>query len=427
MSKAKQLKEDLLNKGQLSPSEEKVVEDKLTRSRIQMLMHFPFFGILALNLQLKQEYGIPTAGTDGEVFVYNPNFIKSLPEGQINWVVVHEVMHPALQHIWRRGDRNKTVWNYACDYAIHDIMMQFKENAKREVSNLLEKPDWVLYDPKYKDMTADEIYDILMKEQQKQQQKQKGNGGQGGGNDNGFGDGQGTLDDHDMWDNSQTQQNGQAKAQDWEGKMVSAAQSAEGKSQGNVPAFLKRLIGNITKPQKNWRSLLAEFVQPEIDDYSFNPPDKRYTDYDFFLPDFNDEVEVVKKILFWVDTSGSIGDKELSVAYSEIVGAINQFQGKLSGYIGFFDHKAYPVTPFENIKDVLEIKPVGGGGTSFHAPFEYVKENFKNDDDIAGIIMLTDGYATWPKESIANGIPTLWLITNSQQVPPWGLHTTLKI
>lgn len=418
----------------LSSEEEKVITDRIIRSRCQMLMAFPFFGILSLKLGLEINYNIKTAATDGEKLYYNPNFIKTLPEAQLNWLIVHEVMHPALQHLWRKGDRLDDLWNEACDYAIHDVMHQFKDSTKNIQSKMLEMPPGGLYDKEYTDKSADQIYDILRKKRKQNKNKNNGNGGNGNGN----GDGGNTLDDHSLWNNQNTQNAKEIKAAQWEGNLVAAAQAAQGKDAGNVPGFLKRIIGKITKPQKNWRSLLQEFVEPEINDYSFNPPDKRLSELVFsfddngmpievLLPDFNEEVDVVKKILFWVDTSGSIGEEELTVAYSEIVGAINQFQGKLSGYIGFFDHKAYEPVTFESVDDVLKTKPVGGGGTCFHAPFEYVNEHFKDLDEIAGIIMLTDGYASWPQESIAKGIPTLWLITNEDQVPPWGLHTTITI
>jgi len=416
----------------MTPEEEKVQEDRLIRSRVQMLMAFPFFGILALNLRMECTYNVATAATDGAKFFYNPYFIKTLSEGELNWVVVHEVLHPALKHLWRKGDRMHEKWNYACDYAIHCIMMQFIDAAKSDARDKLKMPKGCLYDPKYDNLGAEEIYDLLPNDPS--QNAKYGNGAPQQGNPSqqqGGGQPQqgGTLDDHSVWDSKEAggaQENGQQKAQEWEGRIVSAAKAAESKSAGNLPGFLKRLLNKLTKPQKDWRTLLAEFVEPEVDDYSFNPPDRRFSDCDFMLPDLNDQVQCVKKIVFWIDTSGSIGDKELAIAYSEIVGAIGQFQGKLSGFIGFFDHYAYPLKAFEDVDDVLGAKPEGGGGTSFHAPFEWVNDNLE-EDDVAGIIVLTDGYASWPDEKIANNKPVLWLINNEDVEPPWGLHTTIKV
>ena len=609
----------------MNPDAEQEVLDCLTRSRIQMLIAFPFFGMLAMQLKMVKTYEMPTCATDGDSFFYNPYFVKSLTEEEKNWVVVHEVLHPALKHIWRRTNKEHEKWNYACDYAIHSIMHQFTNDSNNSEhrsklkmpmvkvynakTRTYENKQMCFYDPKYDNMSADEIYDLLPDPKGEDGKKNKPfhwfginveidgtismllnnkniknsstivplnkfntasvkfdgstielylnnslacsqkfnpiegeifflqnindtdktafkgylkniliqklsngnnianytlnnsisdiewnseniklinapyqsdgsvqsnglhpdkyknsasviktpsirsfdiedfivnidfkiesipssrmpiiigniNSNEGGGG--GKGKQGGTLDDHSVWDKAEAQKDGQQKAQDWEGRLIEAAQAAEGKRAGSVPGYMKRLLGSITSPQKDWRILLNEFIQPETDDYSFLPPDRRFQDNDFFLPDLNDTVEVVKKILFFIDTSGSIGDRELCAAYSEILGAINQFSGKLSGWIGFFDHIAYGITSFESVTDVLKIKPQGGGGTSFHAPFQYINDHHK-DDEIAGIIVLTDGYADWPKESITNGIPTLWLINNEEVKPPWGLYTTIKI
>ena len=36
------------------------------------------------------------------------------------------------------------------------------------------------------------------------------------------------------------------------------------------------------------------------------------------------------------------------------------------------------------------------------------------------IIILTDGYAPFPEEKEAMGIPVLWLLNHNEVKPPWG-------
>ena len=38
----------------------------------------------------------------------------------------------------------------------------------------------------------------------------------------------------------------------------------------------------------------------------------------------------------------------------------------------------------------------------------------------ASIIIMTDGFAPFPKESLAQDIPVLWLLNNETVTPPWG-------
>ena len=85
----------------------------------------------------------------------------------------------------------------------------------------------------------------------------------------------------------------------------------KGKEASDVPDSVKRVIKEKKKSILEWRKILDDFVQEEIMDYSFSPPDRRFSDFDFFLPDFNERDFVTKEILFWADTSGSVNQDSL--------------------------------------------------------------------------------------------------------------------
>jgi predicted metal-dependent peptidase len=176
-------------------------------------------------------------------------------------------------------------------------------------------------------------------------------------------------------------------------------------------------LEELKNPKHDWRTILANFIHEEVNDYSFSPPDRRY-EGDFFLPDFNDVEISVKKILFMIDTSGSMDKKMVTEMYSEICGAIDQFNGKLTGWLGFFDAAVIPPKPFNSFEDLKLIKPKGGGGTSFNIIFDYVGKHMK-DDLPSAIIILTDGYAEFPKEKDTMNIPVLWVL-NTNEKPPFG-------
>ena len=190
--------------------------------------------------------------------------------------------------------------------------------------------------------------------------------------------------------------------------------------------FARRLLEELKKPQIDWRTILNEFIQEEVVDYSFTPPDRRFDSGDFFLPDFNEKDDMVEDILFMIDTSGSMSDKMITAAYSEVKGAIDQFGGKLKGWLGFFDAAIVEPQPFEDEDEFQIIQPAGGGGTDFQIIFEYVQQ-YMQDKLPASIIILTDGYAPFPKEHLAMGIPVLWLLNNEQVTPPWGKVARIKV
>lgn len=188
---------------------------------------------------------------------------------------------------------------------------------------------------------------------------------------------------------------------------------------GLLPLFAERHFKSLKNPQTDWRMILNDFVQEEIVDYSFTPPDRRFDESPFFLPDFNDKDDCVEDILFMIDTSGSMSDDMITAAYSEVKGAIDQFDGKLKGWLGFFDAAIIEPNPFTNEDEFRIIKPAGGGGTDFQIIFEYVQKHMA-DKFPASIIIFTDGLAPFPKETLAVGIPVLWLLNNDKVDPPWG-------
>ena len=56
---------------------------------------------------------------------------------------------------------------------------------------------------------------------------------------------------------------------------------------GGIPLLAQRLLKQMESGQIDWREVLNNFIQEEITDYSFTPPDRRFDDLDFFLPDYN--------------------------------------------------------------------------------------------------------------------------------------------
>ena len=171
--------------------------------------------------------------------------------------------------------------------------------------------------------------------------------------------------------------------------------------------------------------MLDTFIQEEITDYSFSPPDRRFQDSVFLLPDYNEKEESVKDILFMIDTSGSMSDRMITDAYSEIYGAIEQFGGRLQGWLGFFDAEVVEPKEFSDESELQIIRPEGGGSTNFHCIFEYVKKHIEEIRP-SSIIILTDGYALFPAESVTMGIPVLWLINNEEITPPFGKVTRIR-
>lgn len=425
-------------------SEQKIREYsiRLMKSRLRLLCTNGFYGLLLIHMVLTIDEECETAATDGVRIYFGPDFLENLTDPQIDIVMMHEILHVALQHCSRYGDFEPERFNIACDIVVNSLILESMGGNRKNIH--LGKYGELMHEtPDGKEgakFTAEEVYAMLPAMNGKKSKnkmpgsKVKGNGGTpsgknggNGGSDDSDSNGNGVFDDHEKWKNTADDN---TLREEWQKRIIDAAEAVSirdpSDQRGLIPAFAKRLIEELRKPQTDWRSILNEFVQEEICDYSFSPPDRRFGDSYFFLPDFNEKDETVKNILFMIDTSGSMSDDMITAAYSEVKGAIDQFNGKLEGLLGFFDAAVIPPTPFSDEDEFMVIKPKGGGGTDFEVIFKYVDDHM-TDEPPASIIILTDGYAPFPDEEKANGIPVLWLLNNNNVDPPWGKIARIEV
>ena len=123
----------------------------LTRARTKLILSQPFFGALALQLQLEEDSSIDTLAVSPKRVRYNPEFVLGLSEPLRISAMAHEVMHCVLGHSRRVGERDRRKWNVAGDYVINQIL----EDSKFEIG-----PGWLL-NPGFKGMSTDHIYSLL--------------------------------------------------------------------------------------------------------------------------------------------------------------------------------------------------------------------------------------------------------------------------
>ena len=422
-------------------SEEKIRSyiQRLLLSRMRILCNHGFYGLLLMHMVYSVDEEVETACTDGKRITFGVDFLENLSDSELDFVMMHEILHVALRHCLRGTDLDGETFNVACDIVVNSNILKSNDMHPESIT-VAEFGESMHQTPKKKEgylYTAEEVYQILLESgrggsatdpskdgsavSNRQKGSKKGEGGSSSGKPS-----HGQWDDHSKWqigaDDSELQDVWLKRVED----AASVASILDPSNQcGSVPACMERLLLELRKPQTDWRTVLDEFVQEEVCDYTFSPPDRRFDGGDFFLPDFNDKDVRVENILFMVDTSGSISDEMLTMAYSEIKGAIEQFDGKLCGLLGFFDFEVYEPKSFEGVDDVLAIRPKGGGGTSFYAVFDYVRDHM--EEPPASIVVLTDGYASMPPEAYANEIPVLWLINNDDVTPPWGRLARIKL
>ena len=408
----------------LTEDKQKEYIKKILLSRFRILNNYGFYGLMLMHMKFGIDEKAPTAYTDGHKICFGPKFLESLSDSEMDFIMMHEILHVALKHCFRGRIYDQDKFNIACDIVVNSNILYSNNMNLNSISLKGYGPSMHLT-PKGQEgylYTAEEVYKMLP-------DKPKGKpiidlSGSGVDPDSGL------IDDHTHWIEGEDED---FLEDEWEERMLQASEALQikesSKNRGTIPLGILRQIKDLKDSTIDWRNLLLDFITFEIADYSFAPPDRRFDDSSFFLPDFNEPEEKIElNILFEIDTSGSMSDDDITSAFSEIKGAIEYGDGKLTGWLGFYDGRAYDPEPFDSVEDVLKIKPKGGGGTCCKAVFDSLNhfENIIGNIPDA-IIFLTDGYDEFPNEEARKNIPVFWIITgDNPKLPPWGVVAKIK-
>lgn len=390
-----------------------MVESKIfEKAKVKLVLHHPFFATLALHLLEKKESGIPTTATDGRHLFVNEKWGSELKDEERVFVLGHEVLHLALGHLWRRGTKDPLLWNMACDYAVNEILIE---------SGVGTMPKGGLYDPSFKGMTAEQIYEIL-----KETAPKKGGlcvflPGLGGDDE---GEKVPLAGCEDIFGSMSPEEREKALSdlkEHWKGLLAEAYTAA--KMRGKVPEGLERLVKEILQPKMRWDRIL-DLLVPEVirDDYDLTYPDRRFlVEPGIYLPDLFSEKRYVAVA---VDTSGSRDQEDLKISVGEAVGIIRS-RGVSRVRIMAADAKITLDVMIEPQDEVPESFP-GGGGTNFVPVFQALEES---QEKPALLVYFTDGWGEFPKEP--PNYPVLWIVNRGDaEKVPFGVgvqYETLKV
>jgi predicted metal-dependent peptidase len=388
------------------------VRDRLTKARVRMLLKHPFWGNLATRMKLVEaSEWCQTAATDGRHFYYCTDFINKLDDDELVFLFGHEVGHCVYNHMGRRGDRDPAIWNMAGDYLINDMLIQ--NNVGKKITAVQ-----ILHDTKYRDMTAEEVYDELVKNAVKIQVTLDMHL-----------DGSGKEGDEDENGNPKPGSDGKSKssgikideetAKKIRDEMKEAIlQSAQAAGAGNTPAGIRRLIQQFTAPKMRWQDLLRIQLESSLkNNYSFMRPSRKGWHTGAVLPGMLPAEHL--DVVIAIDMSGSISAAMAQDFLSEVKGMMDMYT-TYSIHVFSFDTEVYnPVTFTEDgAEDIYDYDPQGGGGTDFDACFRYMKDEGIEPKQF---IMFTDGYpcGSWGDENYCD---SLFVIHGNEQIEaPFGV------
>jgi len=353
-------------------------EQKMLKARTNLVLDHPFFGCLALKMKLIEDKKVETAVTDGKSIDYNPSFIECLSNAETTGMLAHEVMHIALGHNWRQGDREHNKWNIACDYTI---------NGNLEKAGFALPAGGLINHGEFDDMSAEEIYKVLPTQPDKKD-KSSDPGGRGA---------------------VKKSKDSTAKAK---AEMKAAVNQALQIAKGKLSTEILRQVQEILKTVVPWHVLLRDFVEMTArNDYNWSKPNRRYFSRGICLPSLISEE--LPEVVIAVDTSGSINKEQLDIFAAEASAVLGAYETTIR--VIYCDARVQGEDVFTRADLPMTLKPVGGGGTNFTPVFEHIA---KNEYAPSYLIYFTDLYGRFPKEE--PDYPVMWLVTgkgNERKVP----------
>jgi predicted metal-dependent peptidase len=357
--------------------------EKLTTARIGLLLKAPFFGNMATRMQLiDASEWCPTAATNGRNFYYNKDFVSKLSVKKLEFLFGHEICHCVFDHFGRVGSRDRQLSNIAQDFAVNQILVD--ERIGEKITEVK-----ICYDPKYRGLAWEEIYDILWEKAEKipMDQLLQQLGDLLDEHINEDGNGQGKDGDKDgKGKPGMTKEEAQAIRDEIKQAMI---QSAAAAGAGKVPAGIQRMIKDLTEPKMNWRELVRQEIQSIVrNDYSFQRVNRKSMHSGAILPGMKEATTIDVGIS--IDMSGSIGDEDATTFLSEVKGIMDQYED-FKVNLWCFDTEIYnhQEITHDNSDDLLEYEPQGGGGTDFEVNWTFMEENGIQPKKF---IMFTDGY-----------------------------------
>ena len=241
--------------------------------------------------------------TDGRTIRWSRAFVDELSPLNVLFVIAHEILHIALMHPLRVGNRDAKLWNIATDLAINIELVK--------IFGLDAMPEGGLYDLKYDGMSAEQIYKLLQDMSDDEIDSTTG-GGQdwdmGGIEEPKNNQGQ-KLDAAEM---------GQLEAEVQQKVMV-AADAA--KAIGKLPASIEDVVKVMRRSQVDLETVVNKFVGGEQpSNYTYRRINKRdYTMYGMINRTL--ENNTVGHTVISIDTSMSVSDTEQEY----FLGLVNQF------------------------------------------------------------------------------------------------------
>jgi predicted metal-dependent peptidase len=361
-------------------------ETRLAAARLRAAEMQPFLAIALYALTPIGDATRPTFSVDERWRLYvNPDRLTEWSVPEVAGVLLHEVGHLVRDHAGRArtmnvdGEELATLWNFAADAEINDDLVasgvELPNGGGVTPALLGEKAGMVA-----------EYYYAHLRDGKAPPDLELANCGSGchGVSSDPFGGRtvlaqEGGLSDVEAM---------LLRKRTAEAITVAVATSGAGSVAGGWARWADALL----RPQLDWRTLLGASVRSAVAavrgnaDYSYQRPSRRRVPR-VVLPAMQ---RPVPRVAIIIDTSGSVDDDQLAMAWTEVHGCLQRLGTRrdlLSVYAADVDlHKLRRTASGR-------VELLGGGGTDMGAAVTTILATVPKPDLV---VVITDGFTPWP-------------------------------
>jgi predicted metal-dependent peptidase len=403
------------NSKTLSTEEFDKFEWRLQHAKMQIYKNYPFFGLILSRLKTVPSFDIPTMAVDNNNNIYiNPHFtmnVLTFPE--TIGVLMHEAFHHINQTFYRRKQKHTKLWNIATDYIMNrDILTMGAQlpslglNPKLNGTDNTWRIDW-LDNLDITDMTAEELYNVLLAKQEAGGNKISNNIDEATRKQEDFdrhiepGEAPpGSIEvpsDEEVYkpnkDDGKTEEEKEVKRKTVVSQIAEEIRRHKTNSgSGSTPRSFD--FNKILQPKTNWKSLLRNFISKNgSTEYTWSRPAKRALAVGYYAPKeryIKDKLDIVIAI----DTSGSIPNKVVHTFLYEVLKLNTMFKADIK--VLFYHDAVYKeikinhTTPNSQILNEIDNTKLQAGGNTESCIKAYLTK--QGITKLNGFLLFTDGY-----------------------------------
>lgn len=378
----------------------------LMNARNELYINFRYLDVALSSFVFEADRKGNVLSTDGFVIYYQPDLLFSMYKSSrilVNRAYLHMLFHCLFNHLNGKGNRDKILWDLACDIAIESILDSFYVKPVYRHQSPYRREIYGRITARRKVFTAEGIYKDLTEMNLTQEELLRMAG-------------EFYVDSHDRWDEEEDPRVRTERQNQWQEMREKMETEMESFGEENAQSG-KDLLEQIkaeNRERYDYKRFLKKFAvlreEAEVDPDSFDPIFYTYglTLYEnmpLIEPLETREVFKIEDFVIAIDTSMSVSGDLVKRFLEETYGVLSESESyfrKVNIHIIQCDEEIrsdITITNREEMEDYMEHFTISGfGGTDFRPAFEYVngllnKGVFKK---LRGLLYFTDGKGIYP-------------------------------